>query len=301
MNWDDLRFFLAVARTGTIRGAARELSVNHSTVSRRISSLQSTLATRLFEKLPDGYLLTESGESLYRSAERIESEARAAQRQVAGQDASLHGQLRVTLPDSVAMKLIMPDLAAFTRAYPQIEIELLVSYQIADLSRREADVALRFSADPAPDLVGRRLLALATAVYASPAYLYEAGWPEDPSQLVWIGWKEESGVPGWVRNSPFPHAPVRHRINHSISQLEAAKSGLGLTLLPCFLGDAEPLLRRASPNTLPGRELWLLTHEDLRRSARVQHFIRFMATALLHRRALIEGRLPQRYAPPPDS
>ncbi len=292
-DWDDLRYYLAVARKGSIRGAAAMLGVNHSTVSRRIDGFEKKLDVRLFERLPSGYFVTQAGEEMLRSAELMESEVMAAGRRVAGRDARLSGLVRVALHDSLAQKLLMPDLAAFYVAYPGIELDLNVSHSMADLARREADVAIRISNDPPESLVGRRLLKYATAIYASDDYLARHDPIVDGDHLTWIGWGDPVPDPQWVRQSPYPTAPARNHIRNPLAQLEAAKAGMGLSMLPCFMGDTEPTLRRVPPaTTSQSRDIWLLTHEDLRRTARVRVFLDFIAAAILAKRSLIEGRCP---------
>ena len=292
-NWDDLRYFLAVARKGSIRGAAAGLKVNHSTVSRRIDAFEKKLDVRLFERLSTGYLITQAGEEMLQSAEQVEGEIAAIDRRVVGRDARLSGLLRVTLHESLAQKLLMPDLAVFCETYPGIELELIVSQSMANLAKREADVAIRISNDPPDTLVGRRVLKYAAAIYASKDYLSRHDFTCGGKNLTWIGWNDAVSDPQWVRDSPYPEAPARNRIFNPQAQLEATKAGMGLSMLPCFMGDTEPTLRRVPPaTTSPGRDIWLLTHEDLRNTARVRRFLDFMAEAMLAKRDLIEGRCP---------
>ncbi len=293
-NWDELRYFLAVARKGSVRGAAIMLGVNHSTVSRRIDAFEKTLGVRLFERLPSGYFVTPAGEEMLQSAEQIENAVAAINRHVTGRDTRLSGLLRVTLHDSLAQNLLMPDLAAFCEVYPGIELELVISHSMADLARREADIAVRVSNDPPDSLFGRRILRYAAAIYASQDYLARHQPTNGGSNLTWIGWNDSVPDPQWVRESPYPEARARNRIPNPLAQLAAAKAGMGLSMLPCFIGDTEPTLRRLPPATaMPSRDIWLLTHEDLRKTARVQHFLRFMAKAILAKRDLLEGRCPQ--------
>lgn len=292
-NWDDLRFFLAVARKGSVRGAAALLGVNHSTVSRRIDGFEKRLDARLFERLPSGYFITGAGEEMLHAATRIEKEVDTIGRRVVGRDARLSGLLRVTLHGSLAQKLLMPDLAAFGAAYPEIELALVLSHSMADLARREADVAIRISNEPPESLVGRRILKYANAIYASHDYLAARDLTDHGAGLNWVGWSDTVPDPQWVRESPFPKAPARNRITEPMAQMEAARAGMGLAMLPCFIGDTEPGLRRVLPRvTMPSRDIWILTHEDLRRTARVRQFIDFMAKALLAKRDLLEGRCP---------
>lgn len=290
-DWDNLRYFLAVARKGSIRGAATTLGVNHSTVSRRIDGFEKKLGVRLFERFSSGYLVTPAGEEMRQSAEQIESQVAIIDRRVVGRDSRLCGLLRVTLHDSLAQKLLMPDFAAFCAQYREIELELLISNSMANLARREADIAIRISNDPPDSLIGRRLLKYANAIYASHDYLKTHDFSCGGKHLTWVGWNDTVPDPQWVRESPFPKAPARNRIIHPMMQMEAAKAGMGLAMLPCFLGDTEPGLARVPPGAaIPSRDIWLLTHEDLRHTARVRRFLDFMARAILARRDLLEGR-----------
>ncbi|MEO3415112.1 LysR family transcriptional regulator [Roseovarius sp. CAU 1744] len=291
-DWDDIRYFLAVARSGSIRAAAAAIDVNHSTVSRRVDAFESRLGARVFERLPKGYFLTEAGEHILDLAQRIEADAMAVERRLAGRDANLGGILKVTLPNTVATKLIMPDLITFAEANPEIRLDLDVSLSMADLAWRQADVAIRISNDPPGNLVGRRLVKYARSIYASPDYLAERDLASSGG-LEWIGWNDAVENPQWVRESPFPDAPVKHCVPNTLTHLEAAKNGMGICMLPCFVGDTEPGLRRLPPgNTEPDREIWLLTHEDLRNTARVRRFMDFMADAIISKRDLLEGRCP---------
>lgn len=293
-DWDDLRFFLAVARKGSIRGAAAELGVNHSTVSRRIDAYENKLGTRLFERLPSGYFITSAGEEMIKSAAIIEAEIDTIDRHVFGRDTRLSGLLRVTLTDSMAQRLLMPDLVGFTELHPAIELDLITSNSAANLARREADVAIRVSNDPPESLVGRRTLKLATAIYASTDYLARHHLAKTNGSITWIGAGDPVTDPQWVRDSPYPKAPARNHARHPLVQLAAAKSGMGMAILPCFLGDTESDLRRVPPETeTPGQDIWLLTHEDLRHTARVRLFIDFMAKAILAKKDLLEGRCPR--------
>ncbi len=294
MDWDDLRFFLAVAQKGSIRAAAQHLKVNHSTVLRRITAFEKKLAVRLFDRLPTGYALTPAGEDMVAATERIEEEVTTLDRQVFGRDAQLSGELRITMPDALASHLLMPVIAGFTQKYSGIEIELAVSGKTFDLTKREADVAIRITNKPPANLIGRRVIRYAKAVYASIDYLAQHDPVEKPEAMNWLGWERTPQPPWWVKESDYSNVPIRHQINREILQLEAAKADMGLTMLPCFIGDREPQLRRLPPgNTLPSHEIWILAHEDLRYTARVRAFIGFVSEALESYRNLLEGKLPQ--------
>lgn len=292
MDWDNLRFVLALARAGSVRAAAETLDVTHSTVSRRIIAFEKQLGVRLFERLPTGYVPTPAGEAILASALQLEEEIFRLERQVRGQDARLTGELRVTLTRAL-VDLLMPDLVSFAKTFPGIELGLIASSEMLNLTKREADVAIRTTERPPDHLVGRRLFAYTNAIYASVAYLAEHDVTASPPTLSWVGWTERTPFPEWVKASPYPLVPARHQVNDVKLQFEAVKAGLGIGILPCFLADREPTLRRLPPGSpRPGREIWLLTHADLRHTARVRAFFDYMAEAITVRRALIEGRLP---------
>lgn len=298
-DWDDLRTFLAIARAGSLAGAARALGVNHSTVFRRLNALEADLGVRLFERLPGGYALTAAGEEMRASAERIEEEMLGLARRVVGRDVRLTGTLRVTTTDTLAQGLLGPHLAAFRAAYPGIVVELITANTFFDLSRREADVALRPSRHPDAGMVGRRLAQIAVAVYGGRRYLEAAGWPGDTSELAGhaliSGDETLSHLPAvrWLAERA-PDGAVALRCNSWLTQLAAARAGIGLAALPCFLGDAWPdLVRVLPPDPAAASELWLLTHPDLRRTARVRAFMDRIAAALRAERPRLEGHVRQ--------
>ena len=288
-NWDDLRIFLAVARAGSLSGAARSLGVNHSTVFRRIGAFERALDGRLFDRLPGGYVLTAAGEEMRESAERVEAEIAALGRKVVGQDLRLSGTVRIATIDMLAVWLLPRHLAAFRTAYPGIEIEIVVSNAAVNLSRHEADVALRVGSQPPESLVGRRGGRLVFACYgASSMHDRDEGLPL--AERDWIGF--DSDHEALVRRFArfLPKVRPIYRVNSIAAAVAAAKAGLGLAPLPCGIADLEPDLVRIAP--LPDAftlDLWLLTHEDLRRTARIRAFLDFLASALTAEAPLLEG------------
>jgi DNA-binding transcriptional LysR family regulator len=295
-DWDDLRYFLAVARAGSVSGAARALDVNHATVSRRIRTLEARTGVRLFERSPDGWTPTEAGLETRDAALRVEAEIDAVDRQVSGRDGQLAGPLRIAMSD-VASLTLMPTFRAFGERHPAIELELVVSNGLSDLARREADVALRTSvAPPADTLVGRRLARVASALYGSIETIERHDRSEDPGAYPWIGYAASlAGSPQaeWLA-AHAPSARIAMRLETLLVAYHAVRAGLGATLLPCVIGDADPELRRIVPEVLvPGGEFWVLTHRDLRATARVRAFLDHMRDSIAERRDLIEGRRPQ--------
>ena len=298
LDWDDLRHALAIARAGGLTGAAAALGINHSTMFRRLNALERTLGVQLFERLPGGYVATEAGERLVSAAERVEAEALAAEREITGRDARLCGRLRVTCSETLAFRLLTAEIARFRGLHPGIQIELMIDNRQLDLARREADVALRATRPSQGDLFGRKLADLAWAVYAAPGYLAEHGAPAGPSDLArhaMIGW-DPAGAPAraaeWLAEK-VPDAAIAYRSSSLINQLVAAAAGLGVAVLPCYLADPEPGVRRVLP-PLPEltRELWLITHKALKGTARVRAFMDVIGNGL--RRRLAAPDIPKR-------
>lgn len=291
MNWDDLKIFLAVAREGSARGAACKLGIHHSTITRRIEAFESAQKTRLFDRLPTGYAPTVAGEELLQAVGRVEDEINGIERHILGQDIQLQGDIRVTMPDALAIHILMPDIRRFMDTYPEVNLEVITSYEVLNLTKREADVAIRITENPPEHLVGRKVCRYHCANYASPEYLAK----NSPSQGQghWLGWDCPVPAPEWVRKSEFPTLPVRGRFNNPLMQVAAAKAGLGMARIPCWLGDREPGLQRVPPgNCKPCHDIWILTHKDLVSTVRIQTFMDCMAEAFRQKRDLLEGKAP---------
>jgi len=292
LNWDDVRFFLAVARSGSIRSAAAALAVNHATVSRRVAGLEAYLGVRLFEKLPTGYVVTPASEDIFAFAEQMEEMANAVERRIYGRDASLTGKLRVTLPQVLATELIMPDFARFAQAHPGIELEIITTQEVLNLTKRQADVAIRLvyeNGSPPEHLYGRKLVGVHRAVYVS---INQHNRDRPGVATRWIKKEEDGRLPGWATITLGTQA-ADYIVSDSLAQLVATRVGLGASLLPCFVGDRDPGLHRLPPGTShPYGDLWILTHGDLRYTPRVRAFTEFMTEAIRSKRDLMEGRIP---------
>ncbi len=296
-NWDDLRFFLAIARSGTLAGAARALRVNHSTVFRRLNALEAGTGVRLFERLPAGYVLTEAGEETYARAARMHELMDELDRRLSGRDYRLSGAVRLTTTDTLATHFLHPLLAGFRERYPGIALELVTGNVFFDLSRREADVALRPADNPPPHLVGRDLAKVGWAVYASPGYLAGRTAVQGASDLaehtVVAGDDTLAGVPAmrWLRER-VPESAIAYRAGSFAMQCAAARAGIGLALLPCVLADpVDDLQRVLGPVEALSSGLWLLTHLDLRDTARIRAFMSFMTDAIRRERARLAGEV----------
>ncbi|MBT9317811.1 LysR family transcriptional regulator [Leptothoe spongobia] len=289
MNWDDLKFFLAVAQEGSARAAAAKLGIHHSTITRRIEAFESTQKTRLFDRLPSGYTLTKTGKELLQAAIRIEDEINGIERHILGQDIRLQGDIRVTMPEHLALNLLMPDMVRFMEIYPDVNLKLVISCDMLSLSKREADVAIRVTNNPPEHLVGRKVIRYHCATYASSHYLETHELTTEKAH--WIGWDSPTPYPDWVKQSEFPHLSIRGQIASILAQLAAAKEGLGLARLPCFVGDSDSRLQRVPPGrSVPCHDIWVLTHKDLVSTMRIQTFIDFITDAFRHKRDVLEGR-----------
>ncbi len=289
MNWDDLRFFLALAREGSVSAAGRVLNVKHTTVARRISALEDKLGSRLFDHLSDGYVMTPAGENLYQHALVMEEQAQAVDRQVFGLDAQLQGSLKLTASYDVLGRLVVPHLGLFKRAYPGIELELLGSSGLTDLSARQADIALRLTPKPPDYLIGKKVLPLRHGIYASAKYLKNR-----PKADQVILWNDEVDHPEWVRHH-FPNAEVSIRADDVTTMLACASNHRGLARLPCYIGEsATNLYRLDLPLTPSTWSVWVLSHVDLRATARVRVCREFLVGIIEQQKSLIEG-LDSRY------
>ena len=282
INWDNLRYVLMVANKGSIAAAAKELEVNRSTVLRRINVFQENLKCRIFERGDSGYVLTPEAEKMIDAAREVENTLFNMQRQIAGHELKLEGELRVTTTDSFVLSMLAPHLATFRQKHPYIVVDLLATNSILDLNRRDADIAIRPTRQPEANLVGHRLRDVEFGVYASPGYLDTMN-DGDIFGERWIGFADSllsTPVGAWF-DGTIPAGNICLRCDSFVAIRMVAESGMGLALLPAFLGDASPTLVRLEA---PTRELtiglWILTHPDLVRSARVHAFIDHFSAAL---------------------
>jgi DNA-binding transcriptional LysR family regulator len=288
-----LSIVLAICRAGTLAGAARSLGLNHSTVFRRLNSIEDKMGVRFFERLPHGYVMTESGEAAMRAAERVDNEILGLSRVLLGRDLRLQGTIRVTAPEGVSLHLLSPCLNEFCKLHPDIHIDLVVTSSNLQLSRREADLAIRVTSTPPDTSLGRRLCRFRISMYATKNYQKKNphGKLEDYEWLLpddGVDWLPRVVVKKELR------AQVRKVMTCNSTQvlIEAAKNDIGAIPLPCFWGDGEKkLVRLIDPPEDMTMDLWLLTHPDLRYTARVRALMTFLHQALQSKIDLIEGRL----------
>lgn len=308
--WDDFRLVQAIAETGSLAGAADKLHVNHSTIFRRLGTLEGLLGTRLFERSRAGYVATPTGEEMVRLAERMSEEVLAVERRITGQDLRPSGELRITTNDTFLVHLLTPILASFRLAYPEIHLDIVVSNESLSLSKRDADVAIRASDRPGDTLVGRRIASIAWGVFAAtgtveadPALL--AGGPDLAARFRrhhWVGFSERLGAlkpAKWLRERVGEDRLV-YRVDTVLGLAEAAAAGIGLALLPSFIGASAPGLTQISgPEADLESGLWLLTHPDIRSTARVRTFMDHAGRELSRLRPVIEGSPADKPVAPP--
>jgi DNA-binding transcriptional LysR family regulator len=294
LAWDDFRLVKTIAEAKGLAGAAERLNVNHSTVFRRLGQLEDDLGVKLFERHRTGYALTAAGEEMALLAERMEEDVATFARKLAGQAVSPAGELRVTTNDTLLVHLLTPLFARFAKACPDVRLDVVLANQALNLSKRDADVAIRATDNPPETLVGRRTATIAWAIYGRAADFPEPGTIDlvDLYDRPWVALGDNLGglkVARFVRERVASER-IAYKVNTVLGLAEAVEAGIGIGPLPCFIADARPqLVRLSPPNPDFSTGLWLLTHPDLRHSARVRAFLDFMATEIAKQRKHIEG------------
>jgi DNA-binding transcriptional LysR family regulator len=282
MDWDDYQYFLAVAGSGSVSAAARRLGQSHSTVLRRLDKLETALDVRLFERFQTGYVLTAGGEELQALLAPIGEGMQDIERKLAGQDAALQGTIRVTTTDTL-MAVLLPALAEFRASYPGIQLQITVNNSFLNLSRRDADVAIRPSNTPPDNLVGRKLGSLHTAPYASTAYLGGRSPGGAWGDYDWVAPDDSLAhlrQARWLREH-VPADKYAVSVDSLLGMVTAVEAGLGAGMLLCLLADARPgLVRLADPDPALDTDVWILTHPDLRRVQRIRVFTAFVFDGL---------------------
>jgi DNA-binding transcriptional LysR family regulator len=294
LSWDDFRYVKAIADTRSLGGAAQTLGVNHSTVFRRLGQIEHQLGSRLFDRGRGGYTLTTCGEDMVRLAERVSEDITAFERRVTGQDLRPSGELRITTNDMVLLHLLTDVLVKFRRAYPEIVLDIVVSNALLNLSKRDADVAVRATYQAPDSLTGLRVGRIGWSIFGHHTL---AGKPfdvvADPARHNWVGFADNVAIvrtSKWLRDHAVTDKHCVYKVNTLLGIAEAAAGGAGLALLPCFIGLMVPGLARLCP-PLPELEgeLWLLTHPDLSNTARVRAFLDFCAAEMATRHKLLDG------------
>lgn len=296
LDWEDLKFLGCIATYKTVRASARQLGVHHSTVSRRIDSLEHAAGTRLFSRTPEGYVLTEAGTLLASTAIEIQQKVTRAERIVSGGDKTLSGRLHISMPEPLSVHVFAKHLVQFRKKYPQLELSISSEYELVDLSRQEADIAIRATNAPAENLFGKRLFSYHIAGYAATEYLESVKCSDTEKGAIWIGWDGSFDEhPRWKLGLGCDEAPVWGNFPDINMQLQLAKAGQGMAQLPCFLGDAEPgLVRINHQQSAADRDFWLLTHRDLKNSSKVRAFMKFAEETMYQYKDAFQGKLKNR-------
>ena len=272
MDWDDVRHFLALARLGSIRAAGASLGVSHSTVARRVEALEVRLAARLFDRSRDGYTLTEAGRQMLGGAERVEREIATLERSLVGQDERLAGAVAITCADNYVASILMGPLADFCAQHPEIELSFKVDSRNYDLSKREADIAVRVLArdvQPPEHLIGIKLAPVVMGSYVAVAHAERLDPEREGNRPRWVCYDDRRYQQAVIAESSYPHLPMWGGFGSIELMVQAAYQGMGLVMLPAYVGDRDPKLQRlAKPDLRHLADLWLLTHPDLRDNAR---------------------------------
>jgi DNA-binding transcriptional LysR family regulator len=294
-DWDDLRYFLAIARQGSTLSAAKTLGVSQPTVARRLSALEERVERKLVEHHPTGYRLTDLGRTLLPYAEEVERSVATFQRQVTSVGWELSGTLSVTCPEGMASRLLAPMIEAFQAKYPQLRVDLIMTDRRLDLSTGEAEVAVRMHEPGDASLVARRIADSAWGIYASRSYIKRHGRPQkyedldNHSVIEFAGEMADNQAGKWLRLTA-PRARVAARGNSMLGVLAFVKSGAGLAPLPMMLGGSEDGLEAVlAPVPEIGSKIYLVMHADLRRTPRVRAFCDFIAAEVGRLRPYLMG------------
>lgn len=284
-DWEDLRHFLAVAQTGTLSGAARMLKVDHATVSRRLAALERSLQTQLVERLPRACRLTATGQHVFELAARMEADAFAVERAVRAEQSPLVGKVTLSAPPVLVSNFLVAQLLEFHRRHPGLQLSVSGQAQSVSLSRREADVAIRLVRPQEPSNVTRKLGTMAFGLYASREYEHL----QRPAAWQFIAYDEQmNDMPQqqWLRRIAGER-PIVCAISDITGHYAAARAGVGVAGLPCFLGDADQGLQRlAFDGEGFSREIWLVVHHDLKRSPPIRAVMDFLIEVIGSTRAL---------------
>lgn len=292
MDWNDLRYFLAVARTGSLSAASRDLRVSQATIGRRIQALEAALGGVFFERLNNGYALTSAGRQIQERAEAAEAAVLAVVRGAAAERGSLEGTVRLATGEALASHLIAPHMPGFRVAYPDLQIEFVTGIRTVSLSRREADLALRLIRPDEGDHIRRRVGQVGFGLYGSSC-LVEAQHDKqrDPWTFDYIGWDasmQDIPMAGWAKEQALSRV-VATTTSMNV-QLALVRKGIGTAILPCFVADAFPeLVRLAGPMDVGSLDLWLVAHRDLSRAPRVRAVLDFVGDICAGDKARLSG------------
>lgn len=282
-DWDDYRLILALHRSKTLRGAAQLMGVNHTTISRRLTQIDRKWGAVLFERTSEGYRATESGFQLINTAIQIENLAYASERHMRSSNTDLSGHIVLSIPGTVAHFLLLEELNMFTKMYPRIELEVVSSYQFANLDRSEADIVIRGTAAPPEHLVGHKLFPYSVALYANKHYV------TTKSREDWC-LVAPSFDPGWAKGTYYEELPITFISDDPMLRHTVIKEGHAIGRTACYMADRDPsLIRLPDFEPLPTQDLWVLTHPDLRNTPKIKTLMTFLYTKLQSKKDLIVG------------
>jgi DNA-binding transcriptional LysR family regulator len=297
LSWDDFRYVKAIAEARSLAGASEQLGINQSTVFRRLGQIEQHLGSRLFERRRAGYAVTPCGAQMVSLADRMGAEIIDFERRVTGQDLRPSGELRITTSDALLRYLLTEVFAAFRRAYPEIILDIVISNQRLNLTKRDADVAVRALYHSPEPLAGAKVAPIGWAVFGAASVVSEPFDPvRDGRRHDWIAFADAVSI---ARATKWLHqhaeeTRIVYKNNTMVGLAEAAAAGVGLALLPCYIGTAVPGLAQLS-QPLPDleSELWLITHPDLRNTARVRAFLDFCGDEIARRQPALAGVAPR--------
>lgn len=293
MDWDDLRYLLAVQRAGSLVGAAKALAVDKATVSRRIAALEEALGVRLFDRKPDGYALTPHGERTVGTVAGIADTVAALQAELAGAQGDATGVVYLSVPQFFASELLIPSLPRFRAAHPGIDVVLNASSAVLNVAQREAEVGLRNVKPDQLSVTTRKVGLLGMALYASRAYLDSRGAPSKPAELArhdLVGWDRAVSFArafAWLNDAG---ARVAVRVNDAAVMRDAVAAGLGIAELPCLIGDHHPALVRLDAFGKSVEEIYAVAPGELRKSGRARAVIELLASLFAENAARLLGR-----------
>lgn len=287
-NWDDLKYALAIHRHGGLSGAARELGVNHSTVSRRLSALENRMGVRLFDRFANGLTATAFGEHAIQTAEDMERHALDLDFAIAGRDMELAGPLKVSAPQLIIQVALADVFVEFTKAYPKINLTVIATSDAVNLHRREADVSILASDDPESTLWGRKVLSQRCMYFGAEGYLLDLPQKKtlDCINFMWRGDEPADEV-----LKVYPNARVIAKFDDMVAVHSLVQAGMGIARMPCFLGDSTKGFKRVPDlEAQPYSDIWVLTHPDLQKLPRVRIFMKFVTEALKKSENLFLGK-----------
>ncbi|MBW8183050.1 LysR family transcriptional regulator [Shewanella nanhaiensis] len=286
-DWDNYRLILALHRSGTLRGAAERLNVNHSTVSRRLVLMNKDAGGELFEKTTLGYRSTPLGDELISAALHIEEITISSERRKRASAEDMSGEINLSVPPPIFQYLLLDDFKRFQQLYPNIRLNINASFNLLSLDNSDADIVIRGTDNPPEHLVGRCIGTIRLGYYAQKAYL--ANTPENERR--WIGRDAQEESPQWIKDSPFPEFKIGIRSDDIMTRHQMAVAGYGLTRGACFMAEQERELVRLSDQCTDYSALWVLTHPDLKETQRIRVLAKFLIDCLLEKKGLIEGRI----------